>query len=172
MWEWRRENARNIKEVGTTSLKNWKLWGREGSCWRCLLSFWQRQMMVSRAFHQEKKFRRTEFGEEIAISSFLNDSHLHSGKGMFFRELWMCWALSQTPAQRNHEDVSSLLKSFANSCSYAGWELSGWQKAFHFPNTNKGGTSHVIVLSFLPGGDSWQQLSAQEYCKSAVLTLL
>ena len=31
--ELRKENARNIKEEGTTGLGNWKLWGREGRCW-------------------------------------------------------------------------------------------------------------------------------------------
>lgn len=61
----------------------------------------------------------------------------------------MCLALPQSPAKRNHKDVSSLLKSFANSCSYASCELSWCRKAFHFPNTSKGGAfSHdSLVLS-------------------------
>lgn len=35
--------------------------------------------MGCRAFQEEKKFRRTDFGEEFALNSLLNGSHLHRG---------------------------------------------------------------------------------------------
>lgn len=92
-------------------------------------------MMVSRAFHQEKKFR-TDFREKIAVSS-LNGSHLHTRRGMFFRESWMSLALFQTSAERNHEDVPSLLKSLASSCSHTGSSSSNGGRP-SFPEYEQG----------------------------------
>lgn len=59
--------------------------GKGKGVWKMFAELLAETMMVSRAFHQEKKFGRTDFTEKIAVHS-LNGSHLHAGRGMLFRE--------------------------------------------------------------------------------------
>lgn len=113
MWEWRKESARALKEAGATA---WEMErSQEGKECVSLLSFLLRQMMVSRVFHQEKKFRRTDFREETAVCLFPKWFSFTQGEGDALPGIMNVFGLFPNSDKKKPRGRIQLLKSFANS---------------------------------------------------------
>lgn len=161
-------------------LRRWKLlaWeiencgdGREVSE-RRLLGCWLRQMMGCQAFQEEKKFRRTDFGEEFALNSLLNGSHLH-GVGRAFSSghhecVWPGPKLQQKETTRMYPAKGSHLQTVAPTQA-----VSSVARGRPPISQLRAGEGPSLGRSQPPtGGDSCWQLSARHMGKEAVLILL